>query len=285
MKIGESMDIFAHAWQYIRLITLMDLVDILIVSFITYKIIKLIRNTSAERPLKAIILLLVAMQISGWMQLHVVNYVLDYIMRMGLVAIVILFQPELRKILDQFGKNKLRFFRKNPNMDIKETQLMIMRTMEAVGSMAWSKTGALIVFERADSLSHITKTGSVIDAQVNSELIKNIFYNKAPLHDGAMVISDTRIKAAGCLLPLSANLNISRDLGTRHRAAVGMSEASDALCVIVSEETGSISLAQGGILKRHLAVETLERLLTNELMPSTEPDEKGGFFARFRRGK
>lgn len=279
------MEFFNQALQQIRLMTLMDAFDILIISVITYKIIKLIRNTSAERPLKGVILLLVATQLSAWLQLYALNYVLDYIMRLGLIAIVILFQPELRKMLDQFGKSKFRFFRKNPKMDIKETQLAIMRAVEAVGSMAWSKTGALIVFERADNLSHITKTGSVIDAEVNAELLKNIFYNKAPLHDGAVVVCDARICAAGCLLPLSANLNISRDLGTRHRAAVGMSEASDALCVIVSEETGSISLAVGGILKRHLAVETLERLLTNELMPPTEEDAKPSIFSRFKGAK
>ncbi|WP_458861892.1 diadenylate cyclase CdaA [Acidaminobacterium chupaoyuni] len=279
------MDFFNKCWQYLRLVTVMDAIDMLIVAFIIYKVIKVIRNTNAERPLKGVILLLVATQLSAVLQLHVINYLLDYIMRMGLVALVILFQPELRKLLDQFGRSKLRLFKKNPARDLKATQLAIMRTVEAVGSMAWSKTGALIVFERSDNLEHITKTGSVVDAEVNAELLKNIFFNKAPLHDGAVVITDARIKAAGCLLPLSANLNISKELGTRHRAAVGMSENSDALCVVVSEETGSISLAMGGILKRHLAVETLERLLITELMPAAEPQQPQSIWERLRGKK
>lgn len=279
--MGVQMDFFSNAWRYLKLLTVMDVLDILLVAFLVYKLFRLLRHTNAEKLLKGIILLLVATQVTFWTGLTVTNFLLDQLMRLGPITIVIIFQPELRKMLEQFGRSKLPFLHRASLGDAKTLQLGIMRTVEAVGSMAWSKTGALIIFERGENLDHITKTGSSIDAEINAELLKNIFYNKAPLHDGAVVISQGRIKAAGCLLPLSSNLNISKELGTRHRAAVGMSENSDALCVVVSEETGSISMAEGGMLKRHLAVETLERLLQNGLLPANgEQQTSGGLFSK-----
>ncbi len=271
----EFVDNLTH---FIRLLTVADLVDILLISVVVYKALKLIRHTNAEK---------LATLVSGVFKLKVIQFLLDQLMRMGPIAVVVIFQPELRKMLEQFGRSKLPFLHRPGAMgDEKTLQIAIMRIMEAVSSMAWSKTGVLLVFERGDNLDHIVKTGSTIDAEVNAELLKNIFYNKAPLHDGAVIISQGRIKAAGCLLPLSANLNISKELGTRHRAAVGMSENSDALCVVVSEETGSISLAEGGMLKRHLAVETLERLLINGLMPvDEEKTSSGNLFAKLRGKK
>ena len=280
------MELFDSVLRNFRMTTIRDVIDILLVAFVIYKLLRLIRHTNAEKLFKGIILLLVATQLASWAKLHVVSFLLDQLMRLGPIAVVIIFQPELRKMLEQFGRSKLPFLHGGAAGDAKTLQLAIMRTVEAGGSMAWSKTGALIVFERGENLDHITKTGSIIDAEVNAELLKNIFFNKAPLHDGAVVISEGRVRAAGCLLPLSANLNISKELGTRHRAAVGMSENSDALCVVVSEETGSISLAEGGMLKRHLAVETLERLLINGLMPQTEENSSSkGLFAKFRGKK
>lgn len=280
----EFVDNLTH---FIRLLTVADLVDILLISVVVYKALKLIRHTNAEKLVKGIVLLLLATLVSGVFKLKVIQFLLDQLMRMGPIAVVVIFQPELRKMLEQFGRSKLPFLHRPGAMgDEKTLQIAIMRIMEAVSSMAWSKTGVLLVFERGDNLDHIVKTGSTIDAEVNAELLKNIFYNKAPLHDGAVIISQGRIKAAGCLLPLSANLNISKELGTRHRAAVGMSENSDALCVVVSEETGSISLAEGGMLKRHLAVETLERLLINGLMPADEEKtSSGSLFAKLRGKK
>lgn len=278
----DFVDKLAH---FIRLLTIPDLVDVLIVAVVIYKLFKIIRRTSAERLVKGIILLLLGIQIASWLKLQTVWFLLDQVMRVGPVAFVIIFQPELRKMLEQFGRSKLPFLRRGLAGDAQTLQMAIVRTVEAVGSMAWSKTGALIIFERGENLDHIVKTGSTIDAEVNPELLKNIFFNKAPLHDGAVIISQGRVKAAGCLLPLSANLNISKELGTRHRAAVGMSENSDALCVVVSEETGSISMAEGGMLKRHLATETLERLLVNGLMPAQEKEPSGGLFAKLRGKK
>ena len=177
-------------------------------------------------------------------------------------------------MLEQFGSSKLsNLFSFGRNQEARTTDTAILQTIEAVNSLAWTKTGALIIFQREDSLQNIINTGTTINADVNAELLKNLFYNKAPLHDGAVVIADGRIAAAGCILPLSGKQNISKDLGTRHRAGVGMSEVSDAVVVIVSEENGVISVTSGGMLKRHLAPQTLERLLHNELCPA-DPSEK-----------
>ncbi|MBQ1250948.1 MAG: DNA integrity scanning protein DisA nucleotide-binding domain protein, partial [Clostridia bacterium] len=153
------------------------------------------------------------------------------------------------------------------------TQLMILQTVEAVSDMAWSKTGALIVFETGDSMANIAATGTTVNADMTAELIKNVFYPKAPLHDGAVIVSNNRLQAAGCILPLSAKFDISKELGTRHRAALGVSEAHDCIVVVVSEETGAISFAKGGMLKRHLAPETLQRLLQQELMASNDAED------------
>ena len=284
MKTGVRMKYLNDAWQSLQLITVMDIIDVLIVAVLVYKLLRVIRHTNAEKLFKGIVVVLVATMLANAAELNEISFLLNQLMVIGPTAIVIIFQPELRKMLEQFGRSKLPFFHRANEGDPQTLQLAIMRTTEAVGSMAWSKTGALIIFERSESLDEITRTGSIIDAEVNAELLKNIFFNKAPLHDGAVVISGGRIKAAGCLLPLSSNLNISKELGTRHRAAVGMSEHSDALCMVVSEETGSISLAEGGMLKRHLAVETLERLLINGMMPATEETKKpsGGLLSKIR---
>ena len=284
MKTGVRMKYLNDAWQSLQLITVMDIIDVLIVAVLVYKLLRVIRHTNAEKLFKGIVVVLVATMLANAAELNEISFLLNQLMVIGPTAIVIIFQPELRKMLEQFGRSRRPFFHRANEGDPQTLQLAIMRTTEAVGSMAWSKTGALIIFERSESLDEITRTGSIIDAEVNAELLKNIFFNKAPLHDGAVVISGGRIKAAGCLLPLSSNLNISKELGTRHRAAVGMSEHSDALCVVVSEETGSISLAEGGMLKRHLAVETLERLLINGMMPATEETKKpsGGLLSKIR---
>ena len=204
------MDFVDKLGHFIRLLTIPDLADMLIVAVVIYKLLKVIRHTNAERLAKGIILLLLAVQAASWMKLQTIWFLLDQVMRVGPIAFVIIFQPELRKMLEQFGRSKLPFLRRGALGDAQTLQMSIVRTVEAVGSMAWSKTGALIVFERGENLDHIVKTGSTIDAEVNPELLKNIFFNKAPLHDGAVVISQGRVKAAGCLLPLSANLNIDR---------------------------------------------------------------------------
>ena len=199
----EFVDNLTH---FIRLLTVADLVDILLISVVVYKALKLIRHTNAEKLVKGIVLLLLATLVSGVFKLKVIQFLLDQLMRMGPIAVVVIFQPELRKMLEQFGRSKLPFLHRPGAMgDEKTLQIAIMRIMEAVSSMAWSKTGVLLVFERGDNLDHIVKTGSTIDAEVNAELLKNIFYNKAPLHDGAVIISQGRIqtvhgKASGSVL-------------------------------------------------------------------------------------
>ena len=256
----------------LQLVRAKDLIDILIVAFLIYKLIKLLKNTAAARLMKGVVLLLVITLISTWLEMHALSYIMAGIMQVGAFAIVVVFQPELRRILEQVGKMSLNIFG-SKNADEQNTQLMIMQTVEAVSAMAWTKTGALIVFETGDSMSNIAATGTTVNADMTAELIKNVFYPKAPLHDGAVVVSNNRLQAAGCILPLSAKFDISKDLGTRHRAALGVSEAYDCCVVVVSEETGAISFAKGGMLKRHLAPETLERLLQQELMPSVNAEE------------
>ncbi len=263
------MKVFMSVLQNARI---KDMIDILIVAYLMYKLVKLLKNTAAARLVKGIVLLLAVMAVASWAEMYALEFIMSGIMQVGAFAIVVVFQPELRRILEQFGKMSLNIFgSKNANEE--STQLMIMQTVEAVSDMAWSKTGALLVFETGDSMANIAATGTTVNADMTAELIKNVFYPKAPLHDGAVVVSNNRLEAAGCILPLSAKFDISKDLGTRHRAALGVSEAYDCCVVVVSEETGAISFAKGGMLKRHLAPETLERLLQQELMPSVNQEE------------
>jgi len=186
----------------------------------------------------------------------------------GVLALIILFQPEIRRVLEQMGSRKLNFLGFFSHGEaLSAMEHTIGQTVVACTEMSKTRTGALIVFERELLLDDMVRSGTVLDASVSSELLKNIFFVKAPMHDGAVIIRQGRILGAGCMLPLSKNVNLSRDLGMRHRAGIGMSENSDAVLVIVSEETGTISVAIGGMLKRHLMPETLENLLRNELLP------------------
>ena len=254
---------------------LWDVVDILLVAFLFYKLMRFLRNTNAQKLFQGLILLVAATLLSEVMQLKALSFIMRTVMEVGILALVIIFQPELRKILDQIGSQKLaNLFNIGRGQEAKSTDAAILQTIEAVNSLAWTKTGALIIFQREDDLQNIINTGTTINADVNAELLKNLFYNKAPLHDGAVIIANGRIAAAGCILPLSGKQNISKELGTRHRAGLGQSETYDSLSVIVSEETGGISLAEGGVLKRHLAPETLERLLAAKLLPEEEETAK-----------
>ena len=267
----------------VSLVTAWDIIYILIVAFLFYKIMRFLRNTNAQKLFQGLVLLVGATLLADVLQLNVVTFLLESVMQVGILALVIIFQPELRKMLEQFGSQKLSgLLGIMRPQETKTTDAAILQIIEAVSSMSWTKTGALIVFQRDDSLQSIINTGTTVNADVNAELLKNLFYNKAPLHDGAVVIAEGRIAAAGCILPLSGKQNISKDLGTRHRAGLGQSENYDSLSVIVSEETGGISLAEGGILKQHLAPETLERLLIAKLMPEEE-EQKPTLVDRVRR--
>lgn len=265
-----------------KLATAWDIIDILIVAFLLYRLMRFLRNTNAQKLLYGLIAVIMILELSDVMHLYVIHYILEAVMQVGILALVVIFQPELRKMLEQFGSSKIARFLTSRGVQPSTTDTAIVQTIEAVNSLSWTKTGALIIFQRNDPLTNIINTGTTINADVNAELLKNLFYNKAPLHDGAVIIADGRIAAAGCILPLSSKQNISKDLGTRHRAGLGQSENYDSISVIVSEETGGISLAEGGILKQHLAPETLERMLTAKLMPAETVEEKKTLRQRVR---
>ena len=268
------MEILQSLWQLVRSASIADVIDIAIVAYLLYRGIKMMRNTNAEKLIKGLLLILVIMQLAEWFHLNVIHYVLENIMTIGFVALVVIFQPELRRMLEQVGRSSFSsFFEKAAPVTAQSNA--IIQTVEACSELSDTRTGALIVFERREKLNDISRTGTRVNADVSAELIKNIFYPKAPLHDGAMIVVDSRIHAAGCVLPLSASQRLSRELGTRHRAAVGMSETADCVCVVVSEETGSISVAIGGMLKRHLAPEMLQRVLEAELMPAAHDEDSG----------
>ena len=266
-----------------------DVVDIAIMAFLIYKVIMLMRRTNSGAVAKGVLLLLFALGVSTFFHLNTVSYLLQQLMVWGVVALVLIFQPEIRRFLEQMGRTSLgKVF--TPEEARNELDSAITQTVDAYTSLSKSKTGALMVFERKNMLDDAIKTGTALDCTVNAELLKNIFWNKAPLHDGAVIVRAGRIVGAGCMLPMSGNVNLSRELGMRHRAGIGASEHTDAVVAIVSEETGSISVAVGGMLKRHLAPETLERLLRNELLPERENDEaaskfKLGNLLRFGKGK
>lgn len=250
-------------------IKVMDIVDILVVAFLIYKVIMMVRSTSAARIAKSVLIILILAGVTQLLNMYLLNYILDKILEIGLVALIVVFQPELRRMLEKLGSKNVREI-----LSVKEEQREIDRvieqTVQACEIMAKERTGVLIVFERSIPLLEYQKSGTVVDACVSSELLRNLFFTKASLHDGAVIIRNERIAAAGCVLPLTQSRNISSDLGTRHRAGIGMSEVSDAVVVIVSEETGTISVAVNGMLKRHLAPQTLERLLLKELAPKRE---------------
>lgn len=257
---------FQDIGNLISTIGFADIVDILIVAYLIYKVIDLIRKTSSYNLARGLLVLLIALWLSGMFKLAMINYLLRKAVDIGLIALVIIFQPELRKLLAKMGSRNFYGFFSSKAHETSEIDAAITQTVLACEQMSKTKTGALILFERNMKLNDIMATGTNIDSDITAELLKNIFYPKAPLHDGAAVIRKSRIAAAGCVLPLTSNNNLSKDLGMRHRAGIGASEQSDALVVIVSEETGAISVAIEGMLKRNLDKQTFEKILRNELM-------------------
>jgi diadenylate cyclase len=244
-----------------------DYVDILIVTLLIYSFISLLRATNAMRVAGVLLVIIVVAWLTDALKLYSLSFILNSFLQVGLIAVIILFQPELRRMLDHMSSVRLeKIF--SPEKVAQDMRPVIRQTVQACEVMSHEKIGALIVFSRENRMDEYFKTGTMIDGQVSEQLIRNIFFPKAALHDGAMIIMGSKVAAAGCVLPLSDSNRLSADLGTRHRAGVGMSEASDAVVVIVSEETGTISVAVGGMLKRHLAPQTLERLLIQELCPT-----------------
>lgn len=262
-------DFLTNAVNLVKLISVSDILDILIVAFLIYSLIGIIRKTNLMKVAKGLVVLLVVLWISDIFSLTMINWLLRNVVELGLIALVIIFHPELRRLLEKVGSSRITgiFGSEYKDMHIEGA---ITQTVLACADLSRSRTGALIIFERDNQLGDQISTGTMLDAAVTAELLKNIFFVKAPLHDGAVIIKNGRIAAAGCMLPMSSNMNLSRDLGMRHRAGIGMSERSDAVVVIVSEETGSISVAVDGMLKRHLSSETVERLLRKELVPDVE---------------
>ena len=258
-----------------------DVIDILLITFLIYQLIRLVRRTRAAQLIQGIVIVVVGYLISLWFDLKTVKFLFQNVLQIGLLALVVVFQPEIRRALEQVGRGGFSFL---SNRFVSEQFSMwhqpIVAICESVEHMAEDNVGALIVIERTTGLNEIVGTGSVVDAAVSAELIETVFYEGSPLHDGAMIVASGRIRAAGCLLPLSSNLEISRDMGTRHRAALGMSENSDAMIIVVSEETGIISIAQNGVIIRRLDSQNLFRMLSNELVEAVA--ENGGTKTKWR---
>jgi len=264
--------------RYLMLIELTDLLDVVIMTFVMYKVFMYVKSTKVASLLKGLLVFFAVLMFSYFFHLNSINFLMSKMVEWGVLALIILFQPELRRLLEEMGSKRfISFFATQENTGSTMEQT-IGQTVLACTEMSQSRTGALIVFEREMLLDDMVRSGTVLDASVTAELFKNIFFVKAPMHDGAVIVRHGRILGAGCMLPLSKNVNLSRELGMRHRAGSGMSENSDAVVVIVSEESGSISVAIGGMLKRHLKPETLENLLRNELLPKeSDEDDKQKF--------
>ncbi|MGL5312490.1 MAG: diadenylate cyclase CdaA [Peptostreptococcaceae bacterium] len=261
--------------------TVNDIIDILIVAYIFYKIFMFIKDTRAEQVLKGILFLLVATQLSETFNLHTLYWLLVNALQFGVIAALIIFQPELRAGLEHIGRAKFNFFGKG-NASISEEALNknIEEIVEALYSLSRQKIGALIIMERQTKIGDIINTGTSIDGEVSRQLLINIFIPNTPLHDGAVVVRDNQLKAAACFLPLTQSKDLSKDLGTRHRAAIGVSEVSDCISLIVSEETGDVSIAKAGKLYRNISKERMTNILRSNLKITTEEKSffRGGIF-------
>lgn len=242
-------------------IELKDLIDILVISFAIYKLIQLVKETRAEQLLKGFIAILIFSRISAALNLYTVSWVINNLLTVGMVLIIVVFQPELRRVFEKLGRsNSLLSFSKidNEQANFKSEELT-----NAVASLSRQKIGALIVIENKVGLSDISETGTYINGKLSSELLINIFIPNTPLHDGAVIINEDKIVAAGCFLPLTTDPTLSQEMGTRHRAALGMSEKSDAFIIVVSEETGIISIVENGIISRYMDAQSLKESLYN----------------------
>ena len=264
----------------------MNLVDILLVAFVVYEILVVIRKTRAAQLAKGAVVVLVVYALANLMNLRTVVWIMQSVLQIGFLALIVLFQPELRRALEQMGRTDkwaatlFKNRKDDPSLRAK-WQNACLAICDAAEQLSDTRTGALIVLERNSNLSEIIRTGTPLNADVNREMLGTIFYEGTPLHDGAVVVRDGVLKAAGCVLPLSDNLEIGKDMGTRHRAALGMSENSDAVVVVVSEETGIISMAKNGVLIRRLDRQNLFNLLQEELVPpETAENQKQPFWRK-----
>lgn len=278
--LNKVFEAIASWWEWMVSIAMnfqfKDAVDIIIVAFLIYGVVKLVRETRAGQLVKGLFLLVILFIISSYFNLVMVSRVLAYFFQFAFVAILIVFQPEIRKALEQVGRNNVGqsiaavVTGRDRSYDRAQIRKAINAVVDGVGILQLLKMGALIVFERKTKLGDIIETGTQINCEPSGQIVGNIFFNKAPLHDGAMIIRDGMIHAAGCILPLTKNTSVSAELGTRHRAALGVSEESDAVVVVVSEETGQISVAVNGVLARRFTRDTLRDVLEGYLIPQEE---------------
>lgn len=278
--LNKVFEAIASWWEWMVSIAMnfqfKDAVDIIIVAFLIYGVVKLVRETRAGQLVKGLFLLVILFIISSYFNLVMVSRVLAYFFQFAFVAILIVFQPEIRKALEQVGRNNVGqsiaavVTGRDRSYDRAQIRKAINAVVDGVGILQQLKMGALIVFERKTKLGDIIETGTQINCEPSGQIVGNIFFNKAPLHDGAMIIRDGTIHAAGCILPLTKNTSVSAELGTRHRAALGVSEESDAVVVVVSEETGQISVAVNGVLARRFTRDTLRDVLEGYLIPQEE---------------
>lgn len=259
--------------QYpIKLFTL--IIDVFLVVFLIYQVLKIAKDSRAWQLIKGIVLLVVVTWLSGILNLNILNYILSAIMNWGVILIIIIFQPEIRRALEQLGTNKFtQFFGMEKDLATKMKEDIYKITIAAT-ELAKTKTGALIVIERDIKIKDIISTGVVIDGEVSPQVLVNIFVPNTPLHDGAVVISDNKIAAAACMLPLAGDKDIAKELGTRHRAAIGISKESDAIAVVVSEETGKISVAKDGTLIADVREDVLKKILINNIITKRFPENK-----------
>lgn len=273
--IGSALE---KATKYLMTIGISDFVDIIIVAYLLYKFIWLARKSNFSNVAKGIVLIIVGLWLSEVLKLTMINYLLRKVLELGLIALLIIFQPELRRLLERLGST----FSNGKALNGTAINDVITQTVNACMSMSETHTGTLIIFERSVSLTHIISNGTIINSDVSAELLKNIFFKNAPLHDGAVIIRNMKIAAAGCVLPLTDRTNLNKELGTRHKAGIGMSEKSDAVVVIVSEETGAVSVAIDGMLKRHLTEESLSSILHTELVKEQNEDDKHDIITHFK---
>ena len=289
------MDFIFAAWnslvQLLQQFRPSDALDVILVTFIVYNVIKIVRETRAGQLVKGILILLVVWGLSYWWQLFMIENLLAYLFQFGVVALLVVFQPEIRHALEQIGRSGIRsrgwsfLMPKDEELLTQKKRRAINAVVDAAALMSKQKTGALIVFEMSTKLGDIIDTGTIVDALPSPQIICNIFFNKAPLHDGAMVVREGMVYAAGCILPLTKSTRVSIELGTRHRAAIGMSENSDAVVVVVSEETGQISVVVNGVITRNYTRETLKSELESLILKDESDEKRQGRLPSFRRAK
>ena len=270
---------------------LVDLLDILIIAFLIYQLLGFVNRTRAGQLAKGALIVMAVYLVANILNMRTVTWLLNSLLQVGLLTLVVLFQPEIRRALERMGQTDqwaYRFFNKNRYNDTSlkgAWRSAIIAICDAAERFSETKTGALIVLERNTNLSEIVRTGTPVNSAVNLEVLGTIFYEGTPLHDGAAIIEDGRIKAAGCVLPLSNNLDLGKDMGTRHRACLGIAENSDAIAIVVSEETGIISMAKNGVLMRHFDRQTLYTRLVDEMIPKETSSEKSAAEGWKARGK